>query len=106
MIRTSTKVPDGGRVWLTRLVRLTQGGLCILAAVLVLVIANAYVVRIPNPFELPPASLGDLPASKNRPVPVGPLATPPTNADPAAAAERARRLLDEAREQQQKDLKK
>ncbi len=80
-------------------------GSWLVSAVGVVILVNNYVVRIPNPFELPSASISESPSEKPA-RPTGPLAVPPTNADPDAAAELERRLLEKARIQQQEDLNK
>ena len=104
-IRSNEKLEEADRNILVIFARAGRWGAWAVAAILTAVLVNNFVWRIPNPFELPSASIGDMLTDKKRP-PIGPLTTPPTTADPAAAAERERRLLDAAKALQEKDLKK
>jgi len=77
-----------------------------IALVLVLLLINTYLVRIPNPFGARELSLKDY-QSFERPAPPAmssTLTVPTTNADPNAAAAASRKRLEEAKSQQQNDL--
>jgi hypothetical protein len=68
------------------------------AILIIIIVINGYILRLPNPFDLRKAVITE--QQEQSPRDIGPITTPPTNADPESAAKRQFELLDQAKERQ------